>query len=278
MKFKVHSDPWLPDTPVTRWLILLNASVWLTGLAGDVLGFAPLSTEGLLLRFALFPEQVAAMGTLWTPFTYMFLHGGAVHLIMNMLGLYLLGPDLEWVFRAKGFVFLYLLSGWVGGISYWVFSHLLLGQIHPVVGASGAIMGLLGAIVAIYPQRVYILLPLMIPLRAVTLAVLMVSVHLFFMITPYGGQVAYDVHLFGGLAGYGFAMAAATLHRRQWQSHLPNLDRERDAVELEALIVRMVRGDEPLSEAELERFHTLQKALRYEDVVTVEEAKSWSLG
>lgn len=272
MKLQPHRDPWLPDAPVVRSLILLNTLVWLAGLVGDVFGHPAWSTEGLRLQFGLFPELVFAESMLWTPFTYMFLHGNTTHLVVNMLGLYLLGPDLERAFRRGPFLLLYLFSGLLGGIGYVVVSYVLLGQLFPCVGASGAISGLLGAIVALYPRRVYVMLPLMIPLRASTLAVLMLSTHLFFLFTPFGGQVAYDVHLFGGLSGYAVAKVLAARHRRVWKARVPGLDWQRDVGELELLVLRAVRGDDPLSDSEWQRLRLLEQALRYEDVLTLAEA------
>ncbi len=249
----------------------MNGLVWLTGSLGDVLRLDLFNTESILLTFGLFPQAVVEDGTLWTPFTHMFLHGNGTHLLVNMLGLFLLGPDTERTFGSLPFLGLYLLSGLVGGVGYMLFSFLVLGQIHPVVGASGAIMGILGAIVALFPQRVYVILPLMIPLRASTLAVLMLTAHVFFMFTPYGGRVAYDVHLYGGLTGFAFAWWISRRHLRTVRAGAPDLDPARDTAELEDLVVRLARGDEPLTAEEAGRYDFLKEALRYQDVLTLEE-------
>jgi len=220
-RLSFSSDPRLEFSPITRCLIGVNVVMFLVGMVGDSLGIASIGRESLFTALALYPERVMQSGTFWTPFTYMFLHANEVHLLMNMLGMYLLGPDLERVLGPHVYLLLYLLSGLLGGLSFLVFSY---GQI-PVVGASGAIMGLLGAIVAIYPRRVYVLVILMIPLRATVLAVLLVTSHVFFMLTNYGGGVAYDVHLFGGLMGYGVASFLVLQHRRQWRGAFPPPDR-----------------------------------------------------
>ena len=267
MKTLVSTPAWMTDTPVTKWLIYLNTSIWLVGLTGDLLRIPWLSTMGLLQRFAIFPEQIIAEGTLWTPFTYMFLHGGAVHLFMNMLGLYLLGPDLEKALGSRVYLTLYLLAGFVGGVFFFLVTYFLLGSLHPCVGASGAIMGLLGAISAIYPQRVYLILPLMIPIRAVTLAVILTSVHIFFILTPYGTGIAWDVHLFGGLAGYLFTLSLALRHRAHWKAQLATWDPESWIPEYEQLAQRKFLGEEPLSATEQARHDLLRDVLRYEDVL-----------
>ena len=271
MKPGLSTAGWLDGAPVTKWLIYLNTGIWLTGLLGDVLQIPWMSSMGLLQRFAIFPEQMIAEGALWMPFTYMFLHGGALHLFMNMFGLYLLGPDLEKALGSVIYGALYLLAGFVGGIFFVLVTYLLLGSLHPCVGASGAIMGLLGAISAIYPQRVYLILPLMIPIRAVTLAVILTSVHIFFILTPYGVGIAWDVHLFGGLAGYLFILSLALRHRAAWKAKLVAWEPAQWIPEYEDLIRRRILGETPLSAGEAARLEELREALRYEDVPPPEE-------
>lgn len=271
MKISLPNDPWLPAFPVTRSLIVLNGLIWFAGAVGSISGLEFLTPEAMVRALGLFPQAVFGEGALWMPLTHMFLHGNGTHLLVNMVGLFLLGPDLERTFGPVPFLLLFLLSGLAGGVGYVLFSFLVLGHVLPVVGASGAIMGILGAIVALFPKRIYVILPLMIPLRASTLAVLMLTVHLFFMFTPYGGRVAYDVHLYGGLTGFAFAWWVSRGHLRRFRKRLPDLDPVRDIAELEGLVVRLARGDEPLSEAELARYALLKEALRYADVLTVEE-------
>jgi membrane associated rhomboid family serine protease len=268
MQLSFGSDPQLRQSPVTRALVVLNVLFWAVGLLGDIFRFAPLSSGVLRMALGLYPSRVVTEGMYWTPFTYMFLHGNLTHLVMNMLGLYLLGPDLERAFRIRNYLLLYVLSGIAGGWGYVGVSYLLFGQVAPCVGASGAIMGLLGATVALYPARVYVVLPLMIPMRASVLAVIMLTVHLFFMLTPYGGNVAYDVHLMGGLIGYAFALAVASSYRRAWRSQLPARDVPNACVEMEDLLDRAARNASPgLSDSENARLRWLEQALRYEDVM-----------
>ncbi len=265
MRLTLGSDPKLLRSPVTRGLVILNVAVWVLGLAGDALGVGWMSTEGLRLGFGLFPTLVGEEGMFWTPFTHMFLHGGLGHLAMNMFGLLLLGPDLERAFGVRGYLVLYLGSGLAGGWGYYGISHLLLGKIMPCVGASGAIMGLLGATVALYPRRVYVILPIMLPMKATVLAVVLVTSHLFFLLTPYGGNVAYDVHLMGGGCGWAIAAWAAAHHRRVWKDRMPRREVPYAMAELELIAARMRDGDPPRSEAERSRIEFLLQALRFED-------------
>lgn len=194
--------------PAVKILMGLNIGVYAVGLA---LGLSPV----IQAHAALFPSEVLQGRQLWSVFTYMFLHGGTTHLVMNMLGLMLIGREIEFVLKRRRFFVMYFISGLAGGFGYIVMAALL-GNTAPCVGASGAISGVLGALVALYPnQRLYIIFLPWFPMRAWVLGLVLVTVHLFFMFTPYGGRVAYDVHLFGGFAGYLYCLILARKMRRR---------------------------------------------------------------
>ena len=95
----------------------------------------------VLQRGALIPALVA-QGEWWRLLSSMFLHSGFVHLAVNMLSLYFLGSFIEQTFGRGRFLALYLLSGISGGLAYLYFGAFD----AAVVGASGAIFGLLGGI------------------------------------------------------------------------------------------------------------------------------------
>ncbi len=114
----------LAGTPATPWNVGLMAQ-----------------PGAVLERGALIPALVAG-GEQWRLVTSMFLHSGFIHLGFNMLALYFLGSFAESTFGRGRFFALYLLSGLSGGIAY-----LYIGGFNSLaVGASGAIFGLLGAI------------------------------------------------------------------------------------------------------------------------------------
>ena len=130
---------------VTRVLVALNAVIAiLMGLAGssarDVLVF----WGGLVpLRLTLAVEgQVPVLGAVSTLLGHMFLHGGALHLLMNMVMLLAIGRILEPALGSRRFLALYLLSGRAGGFAEWAWSPM---SAVPAVGASGAISGLVAA-------------------------------------------------------------------------------------------------------------------------------------
>ena len=276
MSLSFSSDPRLEYSPVCRGLIVANLAVFALGALGGALGIPGVDTESMLHAMALFPNEVVSEGKLWTPLTYMFLHANLLHVGVNMMGLYLLGPDLERALGSRGLLAMYMAAGLAGGFGFLGVSYAWLGKWLPVVGASGAIMGLLGAIVALYPRRVYVIIPLMIPIRASVLAVLLVTSHLFFMLTPYGGPVAYDVHLFGGLTGYAVAWTLAARHRREWRDVFPPSERVYAEVELETLAYRLSEIEAPREAAPeaWRRYCRLREALRYDDVPWMEELRA----
>jgi len=129
---------------------LVNAPVTaLVALAYVTLAFAtnPFEpTMGQLFHYgALVPHAVAA-GQPWRLITYAFLHGGILHLMLNMLGLMSLGPALELSLGSVRFAVLYLVSSLAGGILICLLYEPISGF---VIGGSGALFGMMGAIVAL---------------------------------------------------------------------------------------------------------------------------------
>lgn len=97
----------------------------------------------ITLNFGMWPYGIAANNEWWRVGTAAFLHGGWLHLAFNMYVLYALGPTLERILGHSRFLILYLLAAVGGGVASYVFS-----PFNTVsVGASGAIFGLMGALV-----------------------------------------------------------------------------------------------------------------------------------
>jgi len=132
----------LRGTPVTWVLIAVNAAIFITGEL-----FTGFGTE-LFERAAQHPVLVER-GEWWRLLSACFLHGSVLHILFNMYALWLFGPVLERRFGTWPFVSLYLAAGVAGGMLYQ-----LIGSNAWAVGASGAIFGLLGALLtASYRQR-----------------------------------------------------------------------------------------------------------------------------
>jgi membrane associated rhomboid family serine protease len=175
-------------TPAVQWLIALNVMVYFVQLTSPV-GTADVAAW-LGLSAAEFPSHW------WTIGTYMFVHAGFVHIATNMVMLWMFGPRVERAFGARAFTYFYLWCGLGGGIF-----HLLFEQRGMVIGASGAVVGVVLAYALKWPDdEVYILGVW--PIRAVWLAVWTIAWNVgmaFADLTGYSsGSVAFMTHV-GGL-------------------------------------------------------------------------------
>jgi membrane associated rhomboid family serine protease len=176
-------------TPVTWVLITLNVAIFLIGRIDS-------ATGARMFAEAAQYKPLIDNGEIWRAFTAMFLHANLTHVLFNMWALYLFGPSLERRFGATSFAALYVAAG-LGGASLY---HAV-GRLVPAVGASGAIFGLMGALVAAtYRQRhtpagraVFSQLSLL----------LIINLSLPFIIS----NIAWEAHV-GGLVA-GMAIAAA---------------------------------------------------------------------
>lgn len=197
-------------TPMVKKLLLATIGVflvqWLMALSPDTTLGGSWVTRGFGLSLSgILHLQV------WQLFTYMFLHGGWWHLFLNMLMLFMLGPETERALGSRQFLMVYLLSGVLGGVGWLIISAGATPTL-PCVGASGAVFGIIGAFAALFPHRqVTLLLFFVIPItmKAWVMAVGLAAFEFFFMIEqPFGGGVANAAHLAGGLAGYVFVRSA----------------------------------------------------------------------
>ncbi|MDK2373073.1 MAG: rhomboid family intramembrane serine protease [Candidatus Korarchaeota archaeon] len=137
-------------SPITPWvtygLILFNALVFLWEIAGGPVRFELLIYEyGFIPRFFLEDPSSNA----YRLFTSMFMHGGWLHLLGNMLYLYIFGDNVEAAFGHFKYIIFYLISGVAAS-----FLHMAVFPLSeiPSVGASGAISGVLGAYLVFFPQ------------------------------------------------------------------------------------------------------------------------------
>ena len=126
-----------------RTLLIINIMVFvIINLLG--LKYEFFSTLGLV-PYTFFQEL-----NLWQPITYMFLHGNLIHILFNMLVLWMFGNELEKILGKNKFLELYFFCGIGAGIITLLFNY---NSYTPVVGASGAIYGLFTAYAIIYPNR-----------------------------------------------------------------------------------------------------------------------------
>ena len=137
----------------------------------------------------------------WTPFTYMFVHGGMNHILFNMLGLFFFGPQLEERMGSTEFLVYYFLSGILSGLFSLVI-YLLTGAYTVfLMGASGAIFAVLLAFAVYFPHSRVFLFGI-IPMKTPVMVSLYAAIELFSMAFGLQGGVAHMTHLAGLLVGY----------------------------------------------------------------------------
>lgn len=192
-------------TPVVRWLLILNILVFIPSLIRPVNN---LMTEYL----SVFPISFWYMIQLWRPISYQFLHSGLFHIFFNMLVLFFFGPMLEQIWGSRRFAIFYLACGAAGGIVYTLLVIFRILGVGVMVGASGAIYGMLAAGAILFPNlRVYVMGVFPMPLSI--LAVLLV---IFSVLNFLGGQNA------GGEAAHlaGMAVGALYVVGRPWMDRV----------------------------------------------------------
>ena len=136
---------------------------------------------------------------LWQLFTYMFMHGGFMHLLFNMFALWMFGMELENQWGSRKFFLYYLMCGLGAGLSNLFIAPLFAGA-GPTVGASGAIYGVLIAFGVMFPDRpifVYFLLPI----RAKYFVLLYILLEMYAGITGTADGIAHFAHLGGAAIG-----------------------------------------------------------------------------
>ena len=129
------------NAPAVFILILLNVAAFIFEIS-----FGNWTDPEVLHQLgALEPYAVVVQGQYWRLFTALFLHAGFVHLLFNLFALYVLGPPLERSIGALRFAICYLISGLISSAGVVVLTVIGIVQVAQLVGASGCIMGIVGA-------------------------------------------------------------------------------------------------------------------------------------
>jgi membrane associated rhomboid family serine protease len=179
---------------VVMALIVLNIAVSLLQWVSE--SFAH---DWVTNTFALSREGIS-QGYYWQLVTYMFLHGGIIHLAVNCLGLYFVGPEVETVCGRRHFLGIYFLGGIFGGLV-----QLLFGSPVLLMGASAGVCAVVLAFTTMLPElEITALLYFIIPIRmkAKWLGRIVVGSSIFFLLTGTGGNVGHLAHLGGALFGW----------------------------------------------------------------------------
>lgn len=140
----------------------------------------------------------------WTLVTSMFLHGSFNHLLFNMYALLMFGPLIEQRVGSKRFLQMYFASGILAGLGYVIFQEVLLGVSSSALGASGAIMGVLGMTIMLLPNM-RVLFFFIIPMSMRTAGILFALVDLLGVFGVGASGIANIAHLVGLAVGLAFA-------------------------------------------------------------------------
>lgn len=168
----------------------------------------------LLYYLSLLPSAVLYGHAYWQFVTYMFVHSGVWHLFSNMLGLYIFGTAVEKAVGTREFLLFYFLTGILSGIaSYFVF--LFMGTNVLLLGASGALYGVMLLFSVLYPRAVIFLFGV-IPVKAPVLVILYFLIELFSQMGSYGTGIAHLTHLFGLL--FAFLYTLIRLRIKPWRA------------------------------------------------------------
>jgi len=173
-----------------KFLLIVNIVVFvLVELSGQ---------QSLLFRtFGLVPSLVWSKFKIWQLFTYLFIHGGIFHIFFNMFVLWMFGKDLESQWGKMEFLLFYFVCGIGAGLITVLFS---VNSIVPIVGASGAIYGLLLAYGFTYPNQMVYLYGL-VPIKVKYMVLGLGAIAFFASLSASQSNVSHITHLSGMIIG-----------------------------------------------------------------------------
>ncbi len=187
---------------ITRSLLIINTTIYL---CIAVLSFSDNDlVRSIYETFGLIPVSFLD-GFFWQPLTSLFLHfpHSPLHLIVNMIGLWSFGSFIERQIGSSNFSWLYFISGLSGSLLV-IFVPYFMGSyqamVQPTVGASGALIGLLGGVAVLYPQAKLFLL--FFPMRARTAAIILAVGSFLLAIFDSQSFISHHGHLGGILGGF----------------------------------------------------------------------------
>lgn len=182
-------------TPITKNIIILNVIVFILAM------LIPQSYQYLAAFFPTSPYFKS-----WQIVTHMFMHGGIMHIAFNMLTLASFGPLLERFLGEKKYILLYFLSG-LGAYalnSLWIYYEMIAEEQFinvAMLGASGAIFGVVAAFTALYPNAEMMIMFIPFPIKAKILLPIVIVGSIYLGINNVGG-VAHFAHIGGAIVGY----------------------------------------------------------------------------
>jgi membrane associated rhomboid family serine protease len=196
----MHQNFYPSFTGVVKNLVLLNIAMF-------VGTFVILGDSGRMMFAAYMPgsEQFQP----WQMITHMFMHGNIMHLAFNMIGIYFFGSMVEMIWNPQRFLLYYFLCG-IGawalhlGVQWWEYTQLGLDPLEspPMLGASGAVFGIMVAFAYHFPnQEIRLMFP-PIAMRAKYFVPIMAVLELIYGTQRISNGIAHFAHLGGALVGF----------------------------------------------------------------------------
>jgi len=174
-----------------KLLILINAAVFFIG---ELTGIS----YALSSLFGIVPYAAWSQLHIWQPVTYLFLHGSMMHILMNMLVLWMFGSELEMAWGKRYFMRFYFITGIGAGLLTILFQPF---STIPVIGASGAIYGVLLAYGMRYPER-EVLIYFLFPIKVKYMVTIIGLIAFMSSLSPQGDNIAHFTHLSGMIIAY----------------------------------------------------------------------------
>lgn len=200
-----------PLTRAVKALIIFTSAVFvLTYVPAELFHWADPLREAVRW-FALTPYEVTHRLFIWQAVTYLFLHGGWLHIIFNLFAVWMFGSELESRWGARHFLFYFFLTGIGAG----VFDVLLQpSRFVPTIGCSGAVYGLLLAYGVLFPDRP-IFLWFILPVKAKWFVVIFGGIEFYLSLAQPGSPTSHVAHLGGMLFGYLYLRGGGLTFRLQ---------------------------------------------------------------
>jgi membrane associated rhomboid family serine protease len=204
-------------TPGVKLLVLVCSGVFLAQTLISIIGGAEFAYHYITLWLGLVPSAVTHGLRIWQPFTYIFLHGGLLHLLVNMFMLWMFGRELELVWGKRRFLNYFILCGVGAGLielfvkTIPVFFGRPPSDI-PSIGASGAIFGILIANAVLFPDRRIWLIPFPISIPMRPYVAVMAAIEFYSLLGSSGDGIGHLCHLGGMLVGYLYLRRSSLLY------------------------------------------------------------------
>jgi membrane associated rhomboid family serine protease len=161
---------------------------------------ALVQVDGILGYLALWPPMLLQPPfPLWTLATYALLHGGIMHLLLNLLGLWMFGGDVERMLGTPRFLRFFAFCVVGGGLLYAAVG-LLRGIASPVIGASAGVLGVSAAFAVFFPNRQLFVFPIPFPISAKVFVIVYAVVTVLSSVAPNPRDLTAHVAHLGGMA------------------------------------------------------------------------------